>query len=215
RAGRRWRSHRNEHPLGRRRERRQQGLPQLVPVRERSRRGLRQHEGRAEALARPACGRAPLRRGPPRPSPRRHVMTRTRRALAPSPNDLLATSGLGSLALSRHRFREALALGRRAVATSPTTARSYGVVGDALVELGRYRQAFAAFDTMARLRPGLAAYARVSYARELRGDVAGARDAMRLALDAAVGQREAVAGAHVQLARPELGHGRWEAAARE
>src|SRR5947208_268941 len=37
-----------------------------------------------------------------------------RRALALQPNDLLATSGLGSLALSRHRFRDALVLGRRA-----------------------------------------------------------------------------------------------------
>jgi len=33
------------------------------------------------------------------------------RALKLAPNDLLATSGLGSLALSRHRFREALDLG--------------------------------------------------------------------------------------------------------
>src|SRR5205807_9871342 len=93
------------------------------------------------------------------------------RALAIAPRDLLATSGLGSLALSRHRFREALVLGRRAHAISPTTARNYGVIGDALVELGRYRQAFRAFDTMAELRPGLAAYARVSHARELLGRV--------------------------------------------
>ena len=35
------------------------------------------------------------------------------RALAPRAADLLATSGLGSLALSRHRFGEALVLGRR------------------------------------------------------------------------------------------------------
>src|SRR5213079_1229395 len=91
-----------------------------------------------------------------------------RRALALAPNDLLATSGLGSLALSRHRFREALSLGRRARALSPSTARNYGVIGDALVELGRYREAFAAFDTMARLKPGLAAYARISAAREAR-----------------------------------------------
>ncbi len=138
-----------------------------------------------------------------------------RRALRLAPHDLIATSGLASLALSRHRFGEALALGRRARALSPSTARNYGVIGDALVELGRYREAFAAFDTMARLKPGLAAYARISYARELRGDVAGARDVMRLALDAAVGQREALAWTHVQLAKLELGHGRREAAARE
>jgi tetratricopeptide (TPR) repeat protein len=136
-----------------------------------------------------------------------------RRALALGPNDLLATSGLGSLALSRHRFREALALGRRARAISPTTARSYGVIGDALVELGRYRQAFAAFDTMARLRPGLAAYARVSYARELRGDFRGAVSAMRLAVDAAADEPEPLAWTHVQLGKLYWSRGRLEAAA--
>ena len=72
-----------------------------------------------------------------------------RRALQLAPHDLIATSGLGSLALSRHRFRDALVLGRRAHAISPTTARNYGVIGDALVELGRYREGFRAFDTMA------------------------------------------------------------------
>ena len=138
-----------------------------------------------------------------------------RRALALAPNDLLATSGLGSLALSRHRFREALALGRRARAISPTTARSYGVIGDALVELGRYREAFAAFDTMARLRPGLAAYARVSYARELRGDFTGAVAAMRLAVDAAADEPEPLAWTHVQLGKLYWSHGRLGPAARQ
>src|SRR5204863_397660 len=46
------------------------------------------------------------------------------RALALEPNDLIATGGLGSLALSRHRFREALALGREAPRIFPNTARS-------------------------------------------------------------------------------------------
>ncbi len=45
--------------------------------------------------------------------------------------------------------------------------------GDALVELGRYDEAFAAFDRMVSLRPGLASYARVAYARELTGDRRG------------------------------------------
>jgi tetratricopeptide (TPR) repeat protein len=138
-----------------------------------------------------------------------------RRALALAPNDLLATSGLGSLALSRHRFREALALGRRARALSPTTARSYGVIGDALVELGRYREAFAAFDRLARLRPGLAAYARVSYARELRGDFPGGAAAMRLAVDAAVDEPEPLAWTHVQLGKLYWSHGRLAPATRQ
>ena len=42
---------------------------------------------------------------------------------------------------------------------------------------------FRAFDTMAALQPGLSAYARVSHARQLLGDVPGAIGAMRLALE--------------------------------
>jgi tetratricopeptide (TPR) repeat protein len=138
-----------------------------------------------------------------------------RRALRIAPRDLIATSGLGSLELSRHRFAQALVLGERARAISPTTARNYGVIGDALVELGRYRQAFAAFDTLARLKPGLTAYARVSYARELNGDIAGARQALQLALDAAIGEPEAIAWTHVQLGKLAFGHGRLAEAERE
>jgi tetratricopeptide (TPR) repeat protein len=138
-----------------------------------------------------------------------------RQALRYSPDDLVATGGLGTLALSRHRFREALALGRRAVALSPSTARGYGVVGDSLVELGRYREAFAAFDRMASLKPSLSSYARVSYARELLGDVRGAAQAMRLAIDAAVGQPEALAWSHTQLGKLLWSQGRVAAAERE
>jgi tetratricopeptide (TPR) repeat protein len=123
------------------------------------------------------------------------------RALRLAPRDLVATSGLGSLALSRHRFREALALGRRARAISPTTARNYGVIGDALVELGRYRQGFQAFDTMATLRPDVSSYARVGHARMLLGDVTGARSALRLALEASLGQGETEAWTRVQLSK--------------
>ena len=124
-----------------------------------------------------------------------------RRALGLQPNDLLATSGLGSLALSRHRFRTALVLGRQARAISPSTARNYGVIGDALVELGRYREAFAAFDRMGALKPSLASYARVAHARELLGDVPGAIQAMKLALDSAAGEPEATAWTSVQLGK--------------
>jgi tetratricopeptide (TPR) repeat protein len=137
------------------------------------------------------------------------------RALKLHPGDLLATSGLGSLALSRHDFRGALAYGRRALRRSPTTARTYGVIGDALVELGRYREAFAAFDTMARLRPSLAAYARVSYARELLGHTRDARAAMELALDAASGQAEPLAWTHVQLGKLAWSTGDGETATHE
>jgi len=116
-------------------------------------------------------------------------------------NDPLAVDARGSLALSRHRFREGLALGRRAVALAPFSSRGYGILGDALLELGRYGEAFRTFDRMVSLRPGESSYARVSYARELRGDVPGAIAAMRLALDAAAGQPEPFAWTAVQLGK--------------
>jgi tetratricopeptide (TPR) repeat protein len=138
-----------------------------------------------------------------------------RRALARDPHDLIATAGLGQLALARHRFRLALELGERARAISPTTAGVYGVIGDAAVELGRYRAAFAAFDRMAALKPSVASYARVSYARELIGHTAAAEQAMELAASAAVGEREAYAWTRVQLGLLKLSAGHAPAAERQ
>jgi tetratricopeptide (TPR) repeat protein len=137
-----------------------------------------------------------------------------RRALDQRPRDAAATLGLGNLALIRHDFRGALVLGRDARRRAPFAARPYGVVGDALIELGRYPQAFAAFDRMAAVKPSLASYARIAYARELNGDRRGATAAMNLALDAAGGVPEPTAWAHVELAKLALGGGRVDAAAR-
>jgi tetratricopeptide (TPR) repeat protein len=137
------------------------------------------------------------------------------RALRVAPDDLPATLGLGSVALSRHDFHRGLALGRRALALSPSTAEGYGVVGDALVELGRYEQAFTTFDTMVSLKPSVSSYARVSYARELLGDVQGAARALRLAVDAAVGEPEALAWSQTQLGKLYWSQGRLDEAGRD
>ena len=96
-------------------------------------------------------------------------------------------TGLGSLALTQHQFRRALARGREARSLAPFSARPLGIVGDALLELGRYDVAFAAFERMNALEPNLASYARIAYARELIGDLPGAVRAMRLAVDASAG----------------------------
>ena len=55
---------------------------------------------------------------------------------------------------------------------------------DALVELGRYDAAERELQAMIDRKPNLAAYARVSYLRELNGDLEGAASAMRLAVAA-------------------------------
>ena len=63
--------------------------------------------------------------------------------------------GLGSIALSRHRFADALELGRRAEAVAAGEARALGIQVDALVELGRYDEAEQAVGRMVRARPDL------------------------------------------------------------
>lgn len=96
-----------------------------------------------------------------------------------------AALGMGVLANARHDFASALRWGRAASEENPYNAHARGVVGDALTELGRYGAATRAIQKMINLRPGLTAYARVAYARELHGDVDGAIEAMRRAYNAA------------------------------
>jgi tetratricopeptide (TPR) repeat protein len=138
-----------------------------------------------------------------------------RRAIRFGTEDADAVLGLGSLALIRHEFREALVYGEQARRLLPGSARPYGVIGDALVELGRYDAAFAAFDRMVSIKPSLASYARVAYARELTGDLAGAASAMRLALEASGGEPEPTAWALVELSKLQLSLGRVRMADRE
>ena len=108
------------------------------------------------------------------------------------PANFTATSGLGSLALARHDFRGALALGERAARINPDVARNYGVIADAQVELGRYGAAARTLQHYVDVKPELSSYARVSYFRELHGDLPGALGAMRLAVSAGGGTAENV-----------------------
>src|SRR5207247_2816773 len=107
--------------------------------------------------------------------------------------------GLGTLALARHQFHEAVDWGTRAIATNEDKAASYGVLADAYTELGRYDDAVATLQKMVDLRPDQTSYARVSYARELHGDLTGAIAAMRQAVDAAPAGSEATEWSRVQL----------------
>ena len=123
-----------------------------------------------------------------------------------------ALLGLGALELARHDFTAALEHGRTAAAMDPYDAEAYGVQGDALVELGRYDEAFDTFQTMVDTRPDISSYARVSYARELLGDTPGALEAMRAAF-AAAGTPADAAWAAYQLGELEFGRGDVGAAA--
>lgn len=136
--------------------------------------------------------------------------------LRSEPGEYTALRMLGAVYLSQHRFREAAAAAERARALRPDDAWNYGVLGDASLELGDYERAFAAFDTMTRLRPDAASYARVAYAHELQGRLDEAIAAMRLAIEATGAQDpESLAWHHAQLGHLYLETGDVDAAAHE
>jgi tetratricopeptide (TPR) repeat protein len=124
------------------------------------------------------------------------------------PRNPAVATGLGTLALARHEFREALRLGREARALAPATVRPLGVIADAQVELGRYDAAARTLQRMVDLKPNLASYSRVSYFRELHGDLDGAVAAMRLAVSSGGDARENVAYVETLLGNLELERGR-------
>jgi len=120
-------------------------------------------------------------------------------SLSSDPQNPDALRGLALVAVARHEFQEGLSLAQRALELDQSSASTYGVIGDTLIELGRYDEALDAYQTMIDLKPDLSAYARASYARELHGDIDGAREAMQLAIDAGGSKGESLAWAHLQL----------------
>jgi tetratricopeptide (TPR) repeat protein len=126
--------------------------------------------------------------------------------LAPGDADTMVARGL--LELGRHDFRAALAWGTRAAKANPDLPDALGVVFDAQVELGRYQAAVVTAQAMVDRKPTQGSLARVSYARELLGDPAGAVAAMVQA--AAAGGDAATDRAYVQtlIGNLHLGAGR-------
>src|SRR5207253_11270388 len=100
--------------------------------------------------------------------------TAVQRALVLRPDDPQTLIVAGGLALSRHDFTGALALAQRAEGLAPSVVATYAVLTDAFVELGRYDEATVAAQHLADLHPDFAAYSRISYIRELHGDLDGA-----------------------------------------
>lgn len=114
-----------------------------------------------------------------------------------------ALAGQGALANARHDFVAGLRWGEKARSADSDSAQAQGVIGDSLIELGRYDEAFDAYQRMVDLAPGLASYTRAAYALDLQGDVPGARRILELALG------EAVAPQDMAFAHHSLGELAW------
>ncbi|MBX3012779.1 MAG: tetratricopeptide repeat protein [Caldilineaceae bacterium] len=107
-------------------------------------------------------------------------------ALAREPQQLDALIGQGILALALHDFQGALTWADQAWAINPFRAQILGIKVDAQIELGQYDNAVQTLQQMVDLRPDLDSYSRVSYLRELYGDVDGAITAMQAAVQTAL-----------------------------
>ncbi|MCP9235046.1 tetratricopeptide repeat protein [Lewinella sp. JB7] len=126
-----------------------------------------------------------------------------------------ALSTKAGVQLSQHEFRDALATAKEAVSINPYNAQVYGAVVDANVELGNYEEAVAAADKMNQIRPDLRSYSRVSYLREIHGDVDGAIEAMKRAVNAGAPGYESTAWARLTLGELYHRYGQTEEAAKQ
>jgi tetratricopeptide (TPR) repeat protein len=107
-----------------------------------------------------------------------------------------------------HRFKESETLAQRLVQQRGLSF-DYGLLGDALMEQGKLNEAVEAYQQMMNLKPDLRAYARAAHMRWLKGDLAGAIEAMQLAVSAATPQdAESGAWVNTRLALYEFQAGR-------
>ena len=110
-----------------------------------------------------------------------------------------ALSTQSSVQLSLHDFAAAKETAQKAMTLNPYNAVVVGCMVDANVELGNYEEAVQMCDKMIGIRPDLRSYSRVSYLREIHGDLNGAIDAMQLAIGAGYPGYESTEWARLQL----------------
>jgi len=125
-----------------------------------------------------------------------------KKSLDITPKNFRAARALAYVFYSRHEFGPAAAQARRAVEMNPEDGDSYGILGDALLEVGQYAEAEAAYDYMIELEQSLYSYSRRAGLKSMGGDTTGAiADLERaVALGKATEQRsESIAWAEWQL----------------
>jgi tetratricopeptide (TPR) repeat protein len=116
-------------------------------------------------------------------------------------NSFKALTFKAMIYLSQHHFAEGLKLATQIQKTYSYNAFVYGILLDANVELGNYKGALDDADKMVSIRPDLRSYSRISYLREIYGDIPGAIEAMKLAVDAGSPGSESTEWARVQLGK--------------
>lgn len=117
------------------------------------------------------------------------------------PDHFEALTFQSTIFLSEHQFEAALKIAEKVKSLYPYNAYVYGLITDAQVELGNYEEAIKAAEQMISLRPDIRSYSRIAYIREIHGDLNGAVEAMRLAVDAGAPGEESTEWCRFQIGR--------------
>ncbi len=104
--------------------------------------------------------------------------------LEAEPKNFDALCFKATVLLSQHHFSDGLVVAQKALPINPDNSFIYGILCDANLELGKYDQAVKMADKMVSVRPDIRSYSRVSYLREIYGDMPGAKQAIKLAIAA-------------------------------
>jgi tetratricopeptide (TPR) repeat protein len=130
-----------------------------------------------------------------------HAMQLIQQVLGQDARHFEATCLKAMILLSQHRFQEGKSVAEAACAINPYNAFVHGLLVDALVETGDYPAAVAMGDKMVAIRPDIRSYSRVSYLREIHGQLPGAIEAIKMAIGAGYPGNE-----DTEWARMVLGH---------
>jgi Flp pilus assembly protein TadD len=132
-----------------------------------------------------------------------------KQSFAISPNNFDAAKIHTWLLLGKHEFPAAREEAKKLNQRMPDDIMMYGFLADANVELGNYKEAETAAQTMLDLRAGnLPALTRAAYLRELFGDIDGSLELMNMALQStAPSEVEDAAWILTQMAHLELAVG--------
>jgi tetratricopeptide (TPR) repeat protein len=125
-----------------------------------------------------------------------------KKSLDLAPQNSGAARHLAYVFYSRHEFAPAAAYARKAVEMNSSDGDAFGVLGDALLEVGGYADAQAAYAYMMELEQNLYSYSRLAGLKSARGDSAGAIADLERAISAGKAVRqpsESVAWAEWQL----------------
>ena len=135
------------------------------------------------------------------------------RVLRKDVNNFEALTFKSMILLSQHHFADGLQVATRVADLYPYNAFIYGILTDANVEMGNYKAALDAAAKMISIRPDIRSYSRISYLREIHGDIPGAIEAMKMAVEAGAAGTENTEWARVQLGKlyEQSGQMQWAA----